>query len=132
MKTLANCTPKEFMTQSILIRKPLEKWFKETGIPEIRKRKPEGFDKMTLKEQEAAMVEQGEENLADMLAAAMEKDMDGTLEIMALLCFTDPKDVDKHPMSEYLVAIMDMIANEGVRSFFMLYLKSGRRGISEA
>ena len=131
MKTLVNCTPKEFLKQTALLKEPLEKWFRETGIPEIRKHKPEGFDKMTSKQKEAALVEQGQINLGDMLAAALEKDEAGTLEIMALLCFTDPADVDSHPMVEYLRAILEMIGNEEVRTFFMLYLKSARQGISE-
>lgn len=131
MKTLANCTPTEFLKQTMAIKAPLERWFKETGIPEIRKRKPAGFDKMTAKQKEEAISEQANDNLADMLAAAMEKDPDGTLEVMALCCFTDPADVDSHPMVEYLDALLEMIGNEAVRSFFMLYLRSARPAIHE-
>ena len=131
MKNLANCTPTEFLKQSMIVKEPLERWFKETGIPEIRKRKPEGFDGMTREEQEAAILAQGEQNIADMLMSALEKDMDGTLEVMALLCFTDPKDVDTHPMGEYISAVLEMMADRGVRSFFTFFLKAGRPAISE-
>ena len=131
MKTLANCTPTEFLKQTVAIKAPLEKWLAETGIPEIRKRKPEGFDKMTAKQKEAAIAEQGQENLADMLAAAMERDPDGTLKVMGLCCFTEVEDIDSHPMAEYLAALLEMIGNEAVRSFFMLYLRSARPAISE-
>lgn len=131
MKTLANCTPTEFLKQSLVLRKPLEKWFDEVGAAEIRKRKPEGFDEMTDEEKTAAITEQGKANLGDILLSAMEKDMDGTLEVMALLCFTDPKDVDTHTMTEYLEAIAELITNPGVRGFFTLLLKAGQQGISE-
>lgn len=131
MKSLANCTPTEFLKQTVAIKKPLEKWLKDTGIPEIRKRKPAGFDKMTSKQKEAALVEQGQENLADMLAAAMEHDPESTLRVMGLCCFTDYEDIDSHPMAEYLETLLEMIGNEAVRSFFMLYLKSAHLDTSE-
>lgn len=123
MKNLANCAPTEFLTQAFKLRGPFAKWLEETGIPEIRKRRPDGYDGMKAKEKSEAMAEQAKENMGDMLAAALEKDQQGTLEVMALSCFTDPKDVDAHPMTEYLDAILEMLGSEAVRNFFMLYLK---------
>lgn len=131
MKTLVNCTPTEFLKQTARIRAPFMKWLEETGIPEIRARKPEGYDDMTLAQKREAMSEQASVNMGDMLNACMEKDPDGTLEIMALCCFTEPEDIDEHPMTDYLNAVLEMIGNEAVRSFFMLYLKQSPRNTSK-
>lgn len=131
MKHLANCAPTEFMAQCVKLRRPFQDWLEKTGIPEIRQRKPEGFDAMKPEEQASALMEQGAENIGDILAAAMEKDPHGTAEIMALCCFTEPEDVDKHPMPEYLDAIIEMFTNKAVRGFFMYFLKSKPRTSSK-
>ena len=123
MKNLANCTPTEFMKQCVKLRGPFMAWLDKTGISEIRKRKPEGYDSMSDEEKSRAIVEQGNENMGEILAAALENDLDGTIEILELCTFTDKEDFDSHPMSEYLDAILEMFRNEAVRSFFMFYLK---------
>lgn len=123
MKNLANCAPTEFMKQCVKLRAPFAAWLENTGISEIRKRRPEGYDEMTDAEKAEAIRTQGAENMGDIIAAALEKDFDGTVEIMALCTFTDPKDIDAHPMSEYLDAIMEMFNSEAVRGFFMYYMK---------
>jgi len=40
------------------------------------------------------------------------------LELLALVCFVDPKDIDKHPMSEYMGAIAELLSNVDVLNFF--------------
>lgn len=132
MKNLANCTPTEFMRQSMKLRAPFAAWLKKTGIPEIRKRRPEGFDEMTDTEKAEALRAQSAENMTDIIAAALEKDYEGTVEVMALCCFVDPKDIDAHPMAEYLEAIMQMFSSEAVRGFFMYYLRPGQGTSSKA
>ena len=129
MKNLANCTPTEFLRQTVLLRPVMREWFDKTGFAEIRKRRPEGFDQMNKAERAEAISEQAAENMSDMLDAAMEKDPEGTLKVLALCCFVPPEEVDSHPMTEYLGAFFDMISNEAVRSFFMLFL-SQKRGTS--
>lgn len=125
MKNLANCTPREFMVQTVKMRNTVEKWLNETGIPEIRKRMPEGYDSMTEAEKKDALAKQSQQNLGDMMWAAMEKDLDGTLEVLGLVTFSDAAADDAPPMPEYFDAIIEMMGNEAVRSFFMLCVKSG-------
>lgn len=131
MKNLANCTPTEFLKQTVRLREPFRKWLDDTGIPEIRKRKPEGYDKMTQQQRAEAMVAQANANMSDMLAAAIDKDPDGTLAVIALCNFTEPADIDAHPMAEYLASILEMLNNEAVRSFFMLTLTPSRATSTE-
>lgn len=132
MKHLANCSPREFMVQTCKMRGAMEKWLETTGMSEIRKHKPDGFEEMDAKEKAAAIQEQGARNMGDMLWAAMEKDPDGTLEVLGLLTFSDPDAEDAPPMSEYLQACLEMLENDAVRNFFMLCMKPGRPASSEA
>ncbi len=129
MKTLANCSPKEFFSQTNKIRKAVEKWLKDTGIMEIRARVPdfvpEVKDDMTKEElaesinkRKEAFAEQAKKNAFDMLDAMMDKHPDETIEIMALVCFIDPEKANDHPMSEYLANVTEIINDKAVLDFF--------------
>ena len=131
MKHLGNCTPTEFFIQTVRIRKAVEKWIKDIDLVNIRKTLPELTDNMSREEKKAAIEEQGKKNLLKIIDAAMEDHPDETLEILALLCFVEPENVDDYPMSEYILAILEMIQHECVVSFFTLLLKLGRTNISD-
>ena len=64
------------------------------------------------------MTKQLTKNLMDMLDKAMDQYADETIEIIALCCFVEPEDADNHTMSEYLSALSELLADEGVVSFF--------------
>ena len=131
MKNLANCKPSEFLKQTNLIRKSVEKWLTATDIMNIRKRMPENLptldsdmsaEKMleATEERKKLMAEQARKNFSAILDAILDEHPDETLELLALLCFVKPKDVDKHTVSEYMTAIVEMLQDEGVLSFFTL------------
>lgn len=135
MKTLANCTPREFLKQTNRIRISAEKWLTATKILEIRKRMPElpapteTKDKEELRkaieERKEAFAKQTRENLFAMLEAMLETNADETLELLALCCFIEPEDVDNHTMSEYLVSIGELLNDAGVVSFFDSLVRLG-------
>lgn len=135
MKTLANCTPREFLKQTNRIRISAEKWLTATKILEIRKRMPElpapteTKDKEELQkaieERKEAFAKQTRENLFAMLEAMLETNADETLELLALCCFVEPEDVDNHTMSEYLVSIGELLNDAGVISFFDSLVRLG-------
>lgn len=134
MKTLANCKPTEFLRQTNLIRKSVEKWLKLTDLMNIRQRKPsfEGIDKDDHDGRLAAMEEQARQNLNDMLCAMLEEHPDETLEVLALVCFIDPKDVDNHTVAEYLDAFTEIISNKSVLNFFISLARLEQTPISVA
>lgn len=143
MKTLVNCTPTEFFTQTNKIRKAVEKWLKDTNILEIRKRAPEGdfmpsegMSKDEVKEQiekrKEAWAEQAKKNMFDMLEAMFEKHPQETIELMALVCFVEPEDADNHKMSEYLQCVNEIIADEAVMGFFTSLASLGEMNIGIA
>ena len=118
MKNLANCKPSEFLKQTSKIRKSVSKWLVDTDIMNIRKRMPNIPADATDEERKKAMEEQAKENFNLMLDAILDEHPDETLELLALLCFVEPKDVDKHEVTEYLMAFNEIISNKGVLSFF--------------
>lgn len=136
MKNLANCTPSEFLRQTVKIRKAVNKWLTVTEIMEIRRRLPNNVPEITdymteAEKKEATQVraklfeEQSRKNLSAILDQLMEKHPQETLEVLALCCFVDPAEVDSHPMTYYLASVMEMIQDDTVQSFFSLLMRSG-------
>ena len=122
MKHLANCTPREFLKQAMILRAPFKAWLERTGIPAIRARRPEGYNDMTEEEKTAAMIDQARANTPEIIAAALEKDFDRSIEILCLATFTPPDQFDDHTLEEYIEAVNEIMLNPGVRNFFTLAL----------
>lgn len=129
MKNLANCKPSEFFVQSNKIRKSVAKWLTVTDIHNIRKRLPEYTDDMDAEKRAEVRNAQMKQNLSAILDAMLEEHPMETLEVMALACFIDPKEADDHPMSEYFKSVGEMIADEGVLSFFTSLVSLESSGI---
>lgn len=126
LKTLATCKPREFLQQTNRIRKLAEKWLSETQILEIRKNLPEFPENATKEERDRLTQEQVKKNLSRMLDAILEDNSEDTLELLALLCFVEPEDVDNHEMSEYIEAISGLISDRAVLSFFTSLVRLGQ------
>lgn len=122
MKHFANCTPDEFISQVVKFRGPFVDWVEEIGIPEIRARRPEGYEGMSQSEKVEAVSKLAAENMGEIITIALEKNPEATKNLMCLATFTDPKDFNSHAMVEYLSAIMEMLRNVEVKNFFTLYL----------
>lgn len=122
MKHFANCTPDEFISQVVKFRGPFVEWVNDIGIPEIRARRPKGYDDMNQEEKAEAISKLAAENMGEIMSIALEKNAEATKNLMCLATFTDPADFNNHTMVEYLTAIMEILANTEVKSFFTLYL----------
>lgn len=134
MKNLANCKPSEFLKQTNRIRKSVEKWLNVTDVMSIRRRKPEGMPEVQAgmsqdevdairEKQRQMMAEQAQRNLKDMLDSMLDNHPDETLEVLALCCFVEPENVDDHTVSEYLLSINELLADEAVRDFFTFLMQ---------
>jgi hypothetical protein len=139
MKNLSNCTPSEFLKQTVKIKKAVEKWLTITDLLNIRKNLPkleeissemstEEAEKVTA-ENKRRRAEQMRANLSRMIDVIAEEHPAETLELLALVCFVPPKDVDKYMMSEYLEAITDMITDKAVVGFFTSLERLGQMRI---
>lgn len=126
MKNLANCKPSEFLAQSNKIRKAVSGWLTLTNILNIRQQKPKFEIDMTAEERERLTAEQVQKNLNEMLDQILEEHAEETLNVLALMCFVDPKDVDEHPMDEYIEAFNELINNQTVINFFVSLARLGR------
>lgn len=135
MKNLATCKPSEFLRQTNRIKKAVEKWLTETDIMTIRKRMPDLLairEDMTDEELNRVKAEnkkrleaQSKENLSAIFDEIADEHPDETLELLALLCFVEPENVDDYPMGDYLNAIGEMISNEAVIGFFTSLARLG-------
>ena len=129
MKNLATCKPSEFLVQTNKIRKSVARWLTATEIHEIRKRVPTYTDDMDAEERADARNEQMRANLSAIFDAVLEEHPTETLEVLALVCFVDPKEVDDYPMAMYLQSFSELIADESVLSFFISLGSLANNGI---
>ncbi len=142
-KNLATCKPSEFLRQTSRVRKSVEKWLKKTRIMDIRSRKvegieiiPDGADTDTAyeirKRNAERITAQQKKNFNDILTAAMDECPDETLELLALLCFVEPEDVDDHSVAFYLRNFSELISDKDVMGFFTSLAQLGQSGILSA
>ena len=135
MKNLATCKPSEFLKQTNRIKKAAEKWLTDTDILNIRKNLPklDKIDKDADVEERNRIFEANQkkarkqmlENTSKILDAIMEDHPDETLELIALLCFVEPKDVDNYTVEEYLTSVTEMLTNKAVVGFFTSFAQWG-------
>ena len=142
MKNLANCAPSEFLKQTVRIKRSLEKWVTDIDLKRIRSQMPELADvpsgaskeekQRITEENKRKIKEQGTKNLSQIMDAAFEQYPDETLEVLALFCFVEPKDVDDYPISDYLTALSEMVNDDAVIGFFTSLSRLGQSGILNA
>lgn len=118
MKNLANCKPSEFLQQTNKIRKSVSKWLTDTDIVNIRKRMPEIDESVSEEERKNALDKQATKNINAIFDAILEDHPTETLELLALMCFVEPENVDDYEMSEYINSFNELINNTSVLSFF--------------
>lgn len=139
MKNLSNCKPTEFVRQTSLIKKSIERWLKATNFIEIRKRLPE----LTVVPQDATDAERRQivehnkritneqmiKNLSDILDIALDEYPNETLEVIALCCFIDPEHIDDYKTADLLTAISELMNDEAVIGFFTSSARLGLMSI---
>lgn len=140
-KNLANCTPEEFLVQSNKIRKSVERWLKITDVIKIRRDVPQLVvpDNASSEELKAVMDEHKEKlrkaarsNLSRILDAVMEEHPKETLEVLALLNFVEPENVNDYRITDYLKNVTEILSDEAVIDFFTSLMRLERNGILSA
>ena len=132
MKHLANCTPTEFLTQTVKIKHAAADWLTKTDIATVRKQKPKITDDMTKDEKREVWREYTNNTLSVIFDELAEKHPDETLTLMALMCFVEPDHVNDHTMAEYFEALSEMLGNNAVLGFFIALIRLARSGIFRA
>ena len=123
MKTLASCTPREFLVQSNKIRKSVANWLSLTKVLEIRKKLPDLPKNATEEERRKAMTAQIKANASAMLDAVLDEHPNETAELLGLMCFIEPDDLDNHKMTEFFGAIAEMLSSPEIIDFFISLAK---------
>ena len=132
-KNLANCTPKEFMVQTRLIKKSVERWLTETDIMNIRKNMPELPEDIDEEQKQEKIKEQAMHNLSAMFDAIFEEHPDETVELLAHVCFVPVSEIDNYPMTYYMESITELLNDKAVWDFFIsLAVAAKRLGITPA
>lgn len=136
-KTLANCKPTEFVSQTAKIKKAVKNWMELTNIAAIRAQKPvyESFQPGATAEEKKAVIErnaaaqkkQAMENFSQIVDEMFEKHPTETLRVLALCCFVEPEHIDDYPVSEYLRSMMELFNDEAVIGFFTLLVQLGNK-----
>ena len=140
MKNLANCKPSEFVAQTVRIKKAAQDWIDATGIIEILRTRP-NFKQLpdnptdeqkaeVIRENAQILQDQGMKNLSSIFDAALERNPERTLEILALCCFVDPSKVDDHPMSWYIESINELMREKAVIDFFLSLAQLAQKNTS--
>ena len=118
MKTLATCSPLEFLVHTNKIRRSVESWLTLTKVMEIRKRLPELPQGAKPEDIKKARQEQAKKNFSAILDSILEEHPQETAELLGLLCFIEPEDLENHSMLEIISAVNELIPSPEVLSFF--------------
>lgn len=127
MKTLANCTPVEFLRQTNKIRHAAANLLGAAGIAEIRKRMPAFTGSETEDEKKAALKKQGAKNFSDILDALLDVNADGTAALLGMMCFQEPEDIVNATGMEYLEAGIDLLKSKPVMDFLLMLVGLGQK-----
>lgn len=119
MKTLANCSPVEFLRQTNKIRHAAAGFMKETGVLELRKRRPELTGKETDAEKKASLDKQARKNLSDMADLLMDTNAEKTAELLGMLCFMEPKDVANAKGIDFMTPAIEFLNTKPVIDFLL-------------
>lgn len=130
MKTLATCNPKEFLIQTNKIRKSVANWLSLTKVLEIRKAKPDIPADATPEQRKSALQDQVKKNLSAMLDSVLDEHPEETAELLGLMCFVEPDDLENHRMTEFLGAFAEIINCQEVVSFFTSLMQLDQKNIS--
>lgn len=130
MKTLATCNPKEFLIQTNKIRKSVANWLSLTKVLEIRKANPDIPADATPEQRKSALQDQVKKNLSAMLDSVLDEHPEETAELLGLMCFVEPDDLENHRMTEFLGAFAEIINCQEVVSFFTSLMQLDQKNIS--
>lgn len=119
IKTLANCTLKEFLKQANKIRHEVEDLFTVANIKEIRKNIPTFTGEETEEEKAEIIRQQGRKNISEILDNCLEKNVDKTVKVIGLMCFKNEKEAENMEVSEFYDVVFELLGSKRVIDFFI-------------
>ncbi|MDE6903331.1 MAG: hypothetical protein K2P22_11405 [Lachnospiraceae bacterium] len=131
MKTMANCTPVEFLQQANKIRHSAAALLHDSKIGDIRKRLPVLTGKETEEEKKAAIRAQSMKNFSDILDALLEDNAESTAALIGMMCFQSPEDMKQATGMEYLEVGMELMQSKPVIDFLLMLTTSGQKNTAD-
>lgn len=125
MKTLANCTLKEFLKQANKIRHEAEKLFVAADIAEIRKRTVKFTGEETPGEKEKLITQQAKKNISDIIDNCLDRNVDLTVKVIGLMCFKTEKEAAEMEVTEFYDVAFELLTSQRVMDFFTKLVNSG-------
>lgn len=102
MRTIANCSPREFLAQTNRIRRSAARWLEMSGAAAILRSEGELRGKVD-----------------GLLRGVLEKCPEETMELLGLMCFIEPEELDRHSVAELLGAAREIAGCPEVVDFFI-------------
>ena len=120
MKTLANCTPKEFAVQTAKIAATVRRY--ADGVRAIRQKLPELPDNASAEDIRNASVD----NFMDILSWCMDINADGTMELCGAVCFMSGEEfanLDPAEGEDGIAAVLEVFCSDRALCFFAALLR---------
>lgn len=129
MKTIADCTPVEFLRRTNQIRREAGELLKKTGVLEIRKRTPELTGQETPQELKEKNLAQAKKNLDAMLDVLLDQDAEGTVRLLELMCIPEPDDPPLTGMALFSAGVQ-LLSSKAVMDFLFSLMKLDQRTLA--
>ena len=125
MKTLANCTLKEFLQQINKIKKKVAAFYDVVGIGDIRRTLPVFKGDETPEQRKEMIRKQGMKNISAIIDKCIDENIDVTIELIGLMCFKTADEAAEMEVSEFLDVVLEMVGSQRCIDFFTRLENSG-------
>lgn len=125
MKTLANCTLKEFLQQINKIKKKAAAFYDVIGIGDIRRTLPVFKGDETPEQRKEMIRKQGMKNISAIIDKCIDENIDATVELIGLMCFKTADEAAEMEVSEFLDVVLETVGSQRCIDFFMKLVNSG-------
>lgn len=119
-KTIANCTPVEFMEQGYKVAKKAGELFGKSKVLELRGRQPDYKGDESEDERKELANAQAKRNIVAMLERLMCEYPDDTCELLGLMAFIPKEELSKHTGLELMGVGISVLMNKEVLDFLSL------------
>lgn len=125
MKTLANCTLKEFLQQINKIKKKAAAFYNVVGIGDIRRTLPVFKGDETPEQRKEMIRKQGMKNISAIIDKCIDENIDATVELIGLMCFKSADEAAEMEVSEFLDVVLETVGSQRCIDFFTKLVNSG-------
>jgi len=125
MKTLANCTLKEFLQQINKIKKKAAAFYDVIGIGDIRRTLPVFKGDETPEQRKEMIRKQGMKNISAIIDKCIDENIDATVELIGLMCFKTADEAAEMEVSEFIDIVLETVGSQRCIDFFMKLVNSG-------